>query len=694
MMRRVTAPRMNRISRITRFSRLSRPLVFLLLLPFSAALSAEAIYLQSGEEYVGSVQRIAGGRLHALISGKPQAFPLEQVHRIEFQRRRQLDDASTAADLAARMPLLAEALKPTTDDLRQRFPQAGVVVLDDHTVVTLRATGDWEVKRTEAWRIMEDRGAESAMRSITFFPDRQRVEVLFALTVAPDGSVAHLADTSMKDEALYSRLPAYNFQHRLRYTLKGAVPGATLIVSTVLRGRASLLQPLVLDRRFWDEEPALRRSVRLAVDDEAKGLVAVATENGPKDWGKDGLWEVKDAPQVFREPMMPPLKGFCPRLVLACPKVSWPDVAKAFLERAGGAAALPTKGVPPRALYDQVRQGIRLEGVPLEALPDGPAKPAVVLNRGYGTEVERALLLAALLRGAGHRADVVLARCRRDGPLVGAVPRAEGFSEGLVRFTEPDGKVTWLHPDSEDRGYGELAPEAQGGEGLDLATGQLVTVPVSPPALEAEVRTVEVELAESGDAVVRDRYRLTGHAAAEYRRLKDLTQDQLKKWATRFVSGEATGVDLVEFTHSDFGNANAEERLSFTYRVPALAEKAGKFLVLRLPNASKSATDVGRASREHGLFWEGAEREQTSFLIKAPPGYAVYAVGPRLDKRGEGWSLGAEFAADPAAKGVARFLEVWERSALSAPRDAYAAYRDARIQRSRIRGEVVVFVRD
>jgi len=687
-------------------------MAFVLLALCSAALCGEAIFLQNGEEYLGRVERIVAGQLHALIGGQPQAFPLGEVHRIEFQRRRPFDDVAKAADLAARAPLFAEALKPTTDELRHRFPQAGVVVLADETVLSVRAGGEWELKRTEAWRILEDRGADTAMRNFTFFPDRQQAEVIFAITVAPDGAVSHLADTAMKDEALHSRLPAYNFQHRLRFTLKGAVPGATLIVAAALRGRASLLLPAVLDRRFWDEDPALRRSVRLVADEKAKGLVAIATANGPKDWGKDNLWEVKDAAQVFREPMMPPMKAFSPRLLLACPKASWAEVAKALFERAGGPVALPTKGVPPRALYDQVRQAIRLESVPLEALPDGPAPPAAVLARGYGTEVERALLLAALLRGAGLQADVVLARCRKDGPLLGSVPRAVGFSEGLVRLTEPGGKITWLQPDSEDRGFGELAPEAQGGEGLDLASGQLVAVPTSPPAAEAQVRSVEVELAESGDAVVRDRYRLWGHTAAGYRKLKDLTQDQLQKWAAREASGEATGVDLLEFKHSDFGNANTEERLDFTYRMPALAEKAGNFLLLRLPNASESATEVGRSTREHALFWDAPEREETTFLIKAPPGYAVYALGQKLDKKGDGWSLTAEWAGTgpgatgvggtgvggtgvpPVAPATVRLHEVWQRSALSAPKEAYSSYRDARIARSRLRGEVIVFVKE
>lgn len=670
-----------------------RSLAFILLALSCAAISGEAVYLQNGEEYFGDVLRIARGELHALIGGKPHAFPLSSVQRIEFQRARLLDEARTAADLPAAIPFFAEAIGPKTEDLRRRFPQAGFVVLADETVVTINASGAWEAKRFEAWRILEDRGAESAMRSLTFFPDRQRVEVIFGLTVTPDGSVLHLADTAMKDEALHPRPPAYNFRHRLRFNLKGAVPGATLILATARRGRASVLQPFVLDRVFWDDEPALRRSVRLAVEEGAKPLVTTATANGPKDWGQDGLWEVRDAPQLFREPMMPPVESFAPRLVIAFPKAEWPELAKAFLKRAGGEASLPTRGVPPRALFDQVRQAIRLERVPLEALPDGPAPPATTLNRGYGTAAERALLLAALLRGAGHKADVVLARRRDDGPLLPAAPRIAALSETLVRLTAA-GNETWLGTDDEDRGFGELDPAVQGGEGLDLATGNLLTIPVLPPEAEASVRSVEVTLEPDGAAVVHESQKLRGHFAADARGLKDLTDDQRQKWAARYVGGDATGVDLLEFTHSDFNNANAEERLSFRYRMPALAERAGAFLILRLPNARLSASEVGRTTRERALFWQGAEREETAFAIKPPPGYTVYAVGQKLDSKGQGWTLEAEFAPDPSAKGLVRFREVWERSALAAPKETYTSYRDARIARSRLREQVIIFARE
>ena len=656
------------------------------------ALGGESIYLQSGEEYHGTLTRIADGKAHATVGGEEREFPLADVQRIEFQRKRLLDEAQKATDLPDRIPMFVEALRPATQDLMQRFPQAGYVVLWDETVATLAAGGAWEVKRFQAWRILQQRGARSAMRSLKYFPDRQELEVIFGLTVGPDGAVAHIADSAMKDEALHARLAAYNFQHRLRFNLKNAVPGATLFLATAHRGRASGHEPFVLDRVFWGSEPALRRSVRLAAPPALEGRVATVATNGLKRVAP-GLWRVENAPQVLPEPMMPPLRAFAPRLVLTWPKATWAEVARRFRERAGGSPALETSGVPPEALFDEVRTQVRVERVGLDALPDGPAPPAPVLGRRYGNETERARLLAALLRGAGREATAVLVRPRSAGPLERGAASVHGLSRAVVRLETPKGAL-WLHPDDANRGYRELDPDVQGAHGLDLATGRVVLVPTRPTDLEGTRRQVHVALAPDGSAMVRDTLVCRGDVAKDYRQLKSLTAAEIEKWAARYVGSEVTGVDLEGFTHSVFARANPQEQLVFTYHVPALADQAGKFLLLRLPNASEPATDVGRSTRERALFWKGTERDDVAFTVVAPPGYKVYALGESVKASGTGWSVEAGFAADPAKPRAVTFRDVWERSALRAEQSAYQAYRAARLARSRLRNEVIVFVKE
>ena len=665
---------------------MKRPLAIALLLVLRlVAYGGEAIFLKTGEEYVGRLLGIVDGSLRATIAGKTRTFELDAIQRVEFQKPRLLDDVATAAQLPDRVPFFTESLRPRTADLARRFPQAACVVLWDETVITLGKRGAWETKRFESWRILRPRGARSAARSLTYFPGRQRAEIIFALTVGPDGKVARIADSAIKDEALHARIPAYDFQHRLRFNLKNAVPGATFFLATAIRGRATPLCPMVLDKVFWGREPALRRIVRLAVPPGLRGRVAVAELNGLKA-KSDGLWAIRDAPQVLPEPLMPPLRAFAPRLVIAWQGLTWRALAAEVLRRAPVRGRIEIRNATPEGIYGHVRTQVRAEDVPLDALPEGPAPPGEVFKRGFGNQAERALLLAALYRAAGYRATAILVRPRSAGPLARQAPSIRGLNAAVVRLETEKGAV-WLHPDAETRGFGELGPDVQGAEGLDLETGRLVTIPPAPPAREKLTRKIRIALEADGSAEVTDTYLLTGHHAAHYRDLKDMTAEGLRQWAARFVGSDYTGVDLLEFTHSDFARANRVERLAFRYRIPALAQRVGDYLILNLPNVSLEVSEVGRSDRQHPLWWKGTNAEELEVTLTVPKGFEVYAAGRKASTRGKGWRLDAAFSTSGQ---VVRFADAWERSALEAPRSAYSEYRKALIARSRLREAIII----
>ena len=650
----------------------------------------EAVYLQSGEEYDGSVTGIVGDSLEAQVRGEAREFPLADVERIEFERPREFDGLETPDALSAASPLFAQALSVSTDDLKAKYPQAGYVVLRDDTVVKLESDGRYDVVRTEAWRIMEQRGADSAFQSVAFFPDREEVQILFGISVGPDGKVARVSDAASKLEAVYPTFPEYNYLQRLRFSMKTAVPGATLFLKTRVTGLATLTRPFVLDRVFWDTEPAAERSVALVAAGDAIRSVSIFASglDAPKD---ALLWRVTDTPQIMPEPLMPPMSSFAPRVVLASPSAEWADLAREFAAGVEVAPLPSPEDAAVKDVYDRVRRDVRAVDVPQDALPRPPSPPAEVLKRGYGNTVEKAFLLEALLEGLGCRAHTVLVRGRGSGPLVPDVPRLKGFNNGVVRLVNADGSETWLQADDRLAALGELDPGVYGAQGLDLATGEIITVPPRSPGAEGTRRVVDVRLAPDGSAVVDDAFYLKGADARAFRDLSDMTDDEALKWASTFVGGDITGVELTAWNHSDFEMANEEEWLKFTYRVPALAQAAGDFLVLRLPNARYSPTEVGRSTRRYDLFWLGRDSADVTFTVAAPEGYAAYAVREGIERRGDGWAYAASFAKDADTGRTVTFAEKYTRDALAAPKDAYQSFREAMIFRAILRNELIVF---
>jgi len=659
----------------------------------SGASGEETVILKTGEQYLCSVEEAAGGELICRRAGETISFPLGSLQRIDFQRERLFDDARDTQALKDADPLFADGLEPDTADLKARYPEAGYVVLSDHTSVTIRRAGRYEIERTQAWRILEQRGADSASRSIYYFPGIQEPAVVFGITVGPSGEVARLSDVAVKDEAVYPAQAEYNYLHRLRFSLKNAVPGATLFLRTRVAGTASLRVPMVVDRTFWGEEPALDRSLALHCDEALRSEISVATSGEVETSEAGDTWRVTDAPQVFREPLMPPVCAFAPRVVIVYPAADWREVAGEF--NSGLVEGAPVEVGAQRAeeIYDRVRREVRTVAVPLDALPVPPLPPAQVLEKRYGTIVEKALLLETLLCERGYKASTVLVRGRDNGPLLGEAPRLKGFDCAVVRLAMPAGRTAWLQCDSPKRAFGELSGDVQGASGLDLADGAIITVPARPAHMESRTRSSEVILSQDGSAVVTDTYTLTGHKAFGVRFIAEMSAREMEKWAASRVGSDLPGVELLDFEHSGLDPPENVETMAFTYRVPSLAHRAGDYLIMRLPNARFSPVAVGRSQRRWDLFWLGPEEERTAFRVVPPEGYKPYALPEGAVYEGEGWHFDASFGTRDEAAGEFFYGEVWRRSALEAAKEAYDAYRRALIRRGLLRNEMVVFVK-
>ena len=239
-------------------------LLIAVVLSSAAAGAQETVYLQSGEQYECRIEAITGGQVKCALREEERAFPAGDVQRIEFQKARMFDGPATADELKAADPLFARGLEPSTEDLQERYPQAGYVVLFDDALIRLAGDGSYVTERTTAWRILDQRASESSFQAFYFLPGIQNVDVIFGITVGPDGTVGRISDSTMKTEAVYPAFPEYNYQQRLRFTMKNPVPGATLFLRRRTTGKATDLLPLAADHVMWKDEPALERTVRVA----------------------------------------------------------------------------------------------------------------------------------------------------------------------------------------------------------------------------------------------------------------------------------------------------------------------------------------------------------------------------------------------------------------------------------------------
>ncbi|MHB8485425.1 MAG: tetratricopeptide repeat protein [Candidatus Acidiferrales bacterium] len=162
------------------------------------------------------------------------------------------------------------------------------------------------------------------------------------------------------------------------------------------------------------------------------------------------------------------------------------------------------------ALYDFVAKQIRLVSIPFEQLGLAPRDAATTLSAGYGDDLDKCALLAALVNAAGFHSDVALlsssAKLDADLPWPGALNHAV-----LVVTAGKD--VLWMDPSSDVLPFRMLLPNLRGQQALIASAAVVPHFAETPSALPfLSKQTVEItgRVSSLGRLVARIRYTLRG----------------------------------------------------------------------------------------------------------------------------------------------------------------------------------------
>ena len=162
------------------------------------------------------------------------------------------------------------------------------------------------------------------------------------------------------------------------------------------------------------------------------------------------------------------------------------------------------------ALYDFAAKQIHLLRIPAEQTDFQLHDAAQVMTAGYGDELDKCALLAAILNASGYHADVALLpageKFDRDFPFPGAV------SHAVVVATA--GKDTfWMDPSADTLPFQMLLPNARGKSALVAPAGaapHFVDTPVDPPFQSTQSVDIDARVNSLGRLTAKVRYVVRG----------------------------------------------------------------------------------------------------------------------------------------------------------------------------------------
>ncbi|MBI4915135.1 MAG: DUF3857 and transglutaminase domain-containing protein [Acidobacteria bacterium] len=227
-------------------------------------------------------------------------------------------------------------------------------------------------------------------------------------------------------------------------------------------------------------------------------------------------------------------------------RLSSKAAAKKAKELVAGASTPREKAC---AVFRFVRDGIANDdasGVVIgERTGDG------VLRAGRGDVAEKALLLQAMLDGAGISSSLAWANPLNHGRVNPKVPNPGQFETALVA-AEVGGERLFLDPSDARIGCGVLPAELEGASVLlvDGRKPEWVTTPQTPPAGSRQDAVLDLAVSADGKVTGSGTLTLTGHHAYDRLRWKEDKEASAKawtEWAADALSGfDVTGVEVSE----------------------------------------------------------------------------------------------------------------------------------------------------
>jgi transglutaminase-like putative cysteine protease len=535
-----------------------------------------------------------------------------------------------------------------------------VVVLREESERTFDAAG----RMVERWRMVfvvrtqagvDDWGTLSSEWS-PFYQDKPAVRIR---VIAPDGTTSNLDPSLIHDAPAVEDSPAVFSDRRvLQMPLPRLQIGSVVEEELITTDREPLSKAGTASRFYFGAGVPVQSS-RLTISAPADRPLRVVGRALPAGMGptvaRTGgrqTWRYQLGPQAA----LPRGEADVPGEIATVPQVglatatSWTAVARDYrqvLERqiAAGPPAWPT-GVTRgrdlasvRALVRWLHAHVRYTGIEFGQAAMVPWPPAETLRRGFGDCKDKAVLLVALLRQAGLRADLALLETGPGRDVDHDLPGMGVFDHAIVR-TVVAGRPVWIDATEDLVPVGELPARDQSRLSLVIAddTRALVATPSATPAsnLVREVRTFE--LAEDGGARVTELSREGGVFAAEMRAWRrDTRAEDLTRALTSYVEREYAAKALARH------DATPPADLDRPFEVTVIATEASRAFSRRasidvtlfpsdtldkVPELARTKPATGAPARRHPFVWHRPHVYEIENRLIIPDGFTLPAPPP------------------------------------------------------------------
>lgn len=559
---------------------------------------------------------------------------------------------------------------PSAED----YPQAGALILSCDEKIEVTRQGTQVSYLHYLIKILNERGKESFSETqINYDSTYEKVELVYARTIKPDGTVADVGSRHIRDVSKYLNFPLYSNARVYIISFPEVAEGSVIEYKVkVYNSQLINKKDFVLSYPVQSSEPIIAAQFNISVPKESKLNIKTINEKyndfkanlAPDIQEKDGYllyrWEFKNIAQIIPETRMPANIEINPTILISTFK-GWEDVykwwwglAKDKIKADEGIkkkVAELIKGKISeedkiRAIYNFCAQDIRYVAVEYGQAGYEPHSAADIFKNKYGDCKDKAILLITMLKEAGISSWPVLISTK-DYYNLNEDLASMMFNHAIAAVSLKE-KMVFLDATAQTCSFGDL-PAGDQGRGVLLFKPDLYEIKETP-MFAAEHNLVKqglkIKINKDESLNAKKTNSTYGVYDQAQRYWLTFTQPELIREALKERIQEVSiGAKLDSYKIENLDDLNKPVVLSYEFSGSEYFTSAGALRILpQLSGVDTSLT--AKDSRKYPIDFEIHDLKEISLEIEIPDNFTIKYIPETVNGESDWISFKAEYGRD------------------------------------------------
>jgi len=531
------------------------------------------------------------------------------------------------------------------------YPQAGALILLAKESIELTENNTQESSLHYLIKVLNERGKENFAESLIEYDSTfEKIELVYARTIKPDGSVVYVGSRHIRDVSKYLNFPLYSNARVFIISFPEVAAGSVLEYKVRIK-RSQLVnkKDFFLSYPLQSYEPVILAEFNVILP-KGRNLKSKFLNQGYNDFGavlspdkkeenkkQVYSWQFKNIPQIIPEPGMPADVEVNPAILLSTFS-DWQDVYSWWWSLAKdkiksdhsikNAVRNLIKGEPSdldkaRAIYNFCAKDIRYVAVEYGQAGYEPHSASDIFRNKYGDCKDQAILLVTMLKEAGLTAHPVLIATKSYYNMNDDFP--SGIFNHCIAVLYLKDKPVFLDPTAETCSFGDLPLGDQARKVLVFKEDGYILEEIflKPPEHNLVRQELKIKI-DNDESIYAEKINFTFGAYDQRQRYwllytqPELIQNTLKN----IIQDVSIGAKLDNYNIDNLNDLNTSVILRYNFHGPEYFTNAG-FLRIMPQLASIDTALTSKESRKYPIDFGLLDKKEYYLEISLPKNFVI-----------------------------------------------------------------------